>query len=139
MVHYQRYHQFKKGEEKQQHGGEDYDFLALMYANSGYYRRTRPKLFYLVILSLLSTCLILAPHLFCSSSAFSLLCKLAFILFSLMGFLYFFFFLTCLSGFLADFSGLENEGVSTAMNVNASLCSSVSNGKHFPCMSSLAC
>lgn len=72
MVHYPRYHQLKKGE--QQRIDED-DALVLMFANPGFYKRTRPKFLSLLLLSLLSCCLILAPHFFFSSTAFSHLCK----------------------------------------------------------------
>ena len=77
MVQYFRYHQLKKGEHH--HAGED-EMLSLMGAtSSGYFKRSRPKLFSLLILSLLSCCLILGSHLFCSPSAFSLLCKFLFL------------------------------------------------------------
>lgn len=98
MVQYFRYHQLKKGEHH--HAGED-EMLSLMSAtSSGYFRRSRPKLFSLLILSLLSCCLILGAHLFCSPSAFSLLYSF----------------------------GVESDGVAANVNAKASLCSSISNG-----------
>ncbi|CAK7342634.1 unnamed protein product [Dovyalis caffra] len=98
MVQYYRYHQLKKGDH--QHVEED-EMLSLMCApNSGYFKRTRPKLFTLLLLSLLSCCLILAPHLFCSSSALSLLYSF----------------------------GVESDGVAANVNAKAYLCSSISNG-----------
>ncbi|KAL3585301.1 hypothetical protein D5086_012168 [Populus alba] len=97
MVQYFRYHQLKKGEHH--HAGED-EMLSLMSATSfGYFKRSRPKLFSLLILSLLSCCLILGSHLFCSPSAFSLLYSF----------------------------GVEGDGVAANVNAKASLCSSISN------------
>ncbi|KAL3569203.1 hypothetical protein D5086_029093 [Populus alba] len=68
MVHSYRYHQLKKGD--RQHVEEEEVLLSSLMcaASSVYFNRTRPKLFSLVILSLLSCCLILSPPLFCSSS-----------------------------------------------------------------------
>ncbi|PQQ00926.1 uncharacterized protein Pyn_39878 [Prunus yedoensis var. nudiflora] len=43
------------------------------FANSGYYKRTSPKLLYLLFLSFLSCSFILAPHLFSTNTSFSLL------------------------------------------------------------------
>ncbi|EEF28943.1 glycosyltransferase, putative [Ricinus communis] len=103
MVHYHRYSQLKKDEyhhHQQQHGEEDIEALALVCGNSGYYKRKRPKLLSLLFLSLLCCCLILAPHFFCSSSAFSLLYSFV----------------------------VETDGVIGDVDVNASLCSSISNG-----------
>ncbi|KAF2289361.1 hypothetical protein GH714_035385 [Hevea brasiliensis] len=94
MVHCHRYHQLRKGEH-----AEDDEALAFVCANSGYYKRKRPKLLSLLLLSLLSCCLILLPHLFCSSSAFSLLYSFV----------------------------IETDDELVA-DVNAPLCSSISNG-----------
>ncbi|KAJ6332071.1 hypothetical protein OIU76_010453 [Salix suchowensis] len=98
MVQSYRHHQLKKGEH--QHAGED-DMLSLMCAaNSGYFKRSRPKLFSLLILSLLSCCLILGSHLFCSSSALSLLYSF----------------------------GVESDELAANVKAKAFLCSSISNG-----------
>ncbi|XP_065857372.1 xylan glycosyltransferase MUCI21-like [Euphorbia lathyris] len=67
MVHHHRYHQWRKLENHHPQNEEE-DVLSLLCAT---YKRKRPKLVFL-LLSLLSFCLILSPHLFCSSSAFSL-------------------------------------------------------------------
>ncbi|XWS66326.1 hypothetical protein CRYUN_Cryun05aG0190000 [Craigia yunnanensis] len=93
MVHYQRYNQLKKG------GDEEAGTLVFVWTNPGYYRRRRPKLFSILLLSLLSCSFILAPH-FSSSSALSHLYSF----------------------------GVQNEGLTGDMDVNAPLCSSISNG-----------
>ncbi|XP_050226547.1 xylan glycosyltransferase MUCI21-like [Mercurialis annua] len=98
MVHYHRYNLLKKGEYHAQE--EDMEAFGLVWASSGYYKRKRPKLVSLLILSLLCCCLILAPHLFCSSSPISLLYSFV----------------------------VESDGVVAGFDVNASLCSSISNG-----------
>ncbi|XVE75584.1 hypothetical protein DITRI_Ditri12bG0105100 [Diplodiscus trichospermus] len=94
MVHYQRYNQLKKD------GDEESGTLVFVWTNPGYYRRRRPKLFAILLLSLLSCSFILAPHLFCVSPVLS----------------HFYSF------------GVQNEGLTSDMDVNAPLCSSVSNG-----------
>ncbi|KAK9289456.1 hypothetical protein L1049_007611 [Liquidambar formosana] len=100
MVHHHRYHQLRKGEEAVEEDVESHT-LVLVCGNSGFYKRTRPKLLSLLFLSLLSCTLILAPQLFSSSSStFSL---------------------------LYSFGG-ESEGLVAEMDVNAPLCSSISNG-----------
>lgn len=74
-----------KRSERQQHHVED-DRVFWEFENSGYYsnnnRILRPKLVYLLLVSLLCFIFVFTPHLF-SSSAFSLLCK---ILSSYLGF-----------------------------------------------------
>ncbi|KDP26079.1 hypothetical protein JCGZ_21112 [Jatropha curcas] len=98
MVHYHRYHQLKKGEHQ---NSEEDEALALVCANSGYYKRKRPKLLSLLFISLLSCCLILAPYFFCSSSAFSVLYSFV----------------------------VETDGVVADVDASGgSLCSSISNG-----------
>uniref|UniRef100_A0A5B6ZHW0 Glycosyltransferase 61 catalytic domain-containing protein n=1 Tax=Davidia involucrata TaxID=16924 RepID=A0A5B6ZHW0_DAVIN len=100
MVQYQkRYHQLRKGEEVVVEDEESHT-LGLVSGNSGYNKRTRPKLLSLLFLSLLSCGLILAPQLFNFPSNFSLL-----------------------SSF-----GVEDGGLASEMGVNAPLCSSISNG-----------
>lgn len=76
MVRYQRSRQLKKGEHENIGEDEETQALVFLFANSGYSKRTRPKLFTLLFLSILSCGLVLAPHLFGSSSSLSLLCKL---------------------------------------------------------------
>ncbi|GMN55372.1 hypothetical protein TIFTF001_024492 [Ficus carica] len=75
MVHYQRYHQWRKvqGVEEDE---EAHNSLVMEWANSGYYKRTRPKLLSLLLLSLLSCTFVFAPHLFGSPCSFSLLCTI---------------------------------------------------------------
>lgn len=132
MVHSYRYHQLKKGD--RQHVEEEEVLLSSLMcaASSVYFNRTRPKLIFLVILSLLSCCLILSPPLFCSSS---LSCKLL----SLMGFGYFlsasvFFFLFLFFAFadvclvFADSFDVKSDGFASNVNAKAYLCSSISNG-----------
>ncbi|XP_021281977.1 uncharacterized protein LOC110414904 [Herrania umbratica] len=94
MVHYQRYNQLKKG------GDEEAGTLVFVWTNPGYYRRRRPKLFSILLLSLLSCSFILAPYFFSSSSALSRLYSF----------------------------GVQNEGLDGDMTVKAPLCSSISNG-----------
>ncbi|XVF07197.1 hypothetical protein REPUB_Repub06bG0117800 [Reevesia pubescens] len=81
-------------------GDEEGGTLVFVWTNPGYYRRRRPKLFSVLFLSLLSCSFILAPHLFSSSSTFSHLYSF----------------------------GVQNEGRAGDMDVNAPLCSSISNG-----------
>ncbi|KAJ4847413.1 Xylan glycosyltransferase muci21 [Turnera subulata] len=98
MVHYYRYHPLKKGDHPP---FVDDEALSFVCANSGYYKRTtRPKLISLLLLSLLSCCLILAPHFFCSSSALTLLYSF----------------------------GAENDKMVAGNDAKASLCSSVPHG-----------
>ncbi|CBI29814.3 unnamed protein product, partial [Vitis vinifera] len=59
MVHHQRYHQLRKGEDD-----EEAQSLVDECGSAGYYKRTRPKLLALLFLSLLSCCFVLAPCLF---------------------------------------------------------------------------
>ncbi|KAB2608262.1 hypothetical protein D8674_011430 [Pyrus ussuriensis x Pyrus communis] len=68
MVYYKRYQQRKKGEED-----EECQSILMEFSNSGFYKRTRPKLLTFVFLSLLSCSFILAPHLFYPNTTFSLL------------------------------------------------------------------
>ncbi|XVF56175.1 hypothetical protein PTKIN_Ptkin06aG0096500 [Pterospermum kingtungense] len=115
MVHYQRYNQLKKG------GDEEKGTLVFVWTNSGdYYRRRRPKLFSVLLLSLISCSFILAPYFFSSS-----FCKL----FSSLGFAYFPLFLhfdlSCM--LFADAFGVRN-GLVDDMDVKAPSCSSISNG-----------
>ena len=119
MVHYQRYNQSKKG------GDEEAGTLGFVWTNPGYYRR-RPKLFPIVLLSLLSCSFILAPHFFSSSSALSHLCKL----FSFLGSLFFSLFLRFDFFYMvfADSFGVQNEGLTGDMDVITPPCSSISNG-----------
>ncbi|KAL5745632.1 hypothetical protein ACOSP7_026778 [Xanthoceras sorbifolium] len=118
MVRYQRYHQWRKAghvqlkpgkqnmpfKEEEEDGAAADDvsraFLLVCAPTYGFYynKRTRPKLFSIFFLSLLSCTFILALHLFGSSSAFSL---------------------------FYSFGGV-NEGL--VSDVNASLCGSVSHG-----------
>ncbi|KAM5558718.1 xylan glycosyltransferase MUCI21-like [Rosa sericea] len=99
MVRYQRCHQWKKGEKHIDEDEESQTFL-MEFANSGYYKRSSPKLLYLLFISLLSCSFILAPHLFSSSTTFSLLYSTL----------------------------IEDEGLAADMNINAPLCSSISDG-----------
>lgn len=99
MGRYQRHHQWRKGEKHTEDDEESQTFL-MEFANSGYYKRTSPKLLYLLFLSFLSCSFILAPHLFSTNTTFSLL-------YSTM---------------------VENEGLAAEMDVNVPLCSSISNG-----------
>uniref|UniRef100_A0A5B6ZF06 Glycosyltransferase 61 catalytic domain-containing protein n=1 Tax=Davidia involucrata TaxID=16924 RepID=A0A5B6ZF06_DAVIN len=98
MVHYQRYHQFKKGEEAVVEDEESHT-LGLVCGNSGYNKRTRPKLLSFLFLSLLSCSLILAPQLLNFPSNFSLLSSFG-----------------------------DDDGLAAEMDVNAPLCYSISNG-----------
>lgn len=99
MGRYQRHHQWRKGEKHTEDDEESQTFL-MEFANSGYYKRTSPKLLYILFLSFLSCSFILAPHLFSTNTTFSLL-------YSTM---------------------VENEGLAAEMDVNIPLCSSISNG-----------
>ncbi|XP_007028685.2 PREDICTED: uncharacterized protein LOC18598895 [Theobroma cacao] len=94
MGHYQRYNQLKKG------GDEEAGTLVFVWTNPGYYRRRSPKLFSILLLSLLSCSFILAPYFFSSSSALSHLYSF----------------------------GVQNEGLDGDTAVKAPLCSSISNG-----------
>ncbi|KAK4775977.1 hypothetical protein SAY87_023938 [Trapa incisa] len=69
MVHYQRYHPWRKGDAKVYDVDEESHGLGC--ANSAYFKRKRPKLFYLLIISLLSCSFLFAPQI-SSSSSFSL-------------------------------------------------------------------
>ncbi|KAF3441982.1 hypothetical protein FNV43_RR15898 [Rhamnella rubrinervis] len=95
MVHYHRYHHWRKGEPD-----EESQTLLMDWVSPGYYKKTRPKLFSLLLLSFLSLCFVLAPHLFGWSSTFSLLYS----------------------------SQRENEGLAADTDGNSSLCSSISTG-----------
>ncbi|VVA30933.1 PREDICTED: EGF domain-specific O-linked [Prunus dulcis] len=98
MVYHQRYQQRKKGEVGTEEDEECQAFITEC-ANSGYYKRTRPKLLSFLLLSLLSCSFILASHLFYSDATFSL--------YSLE---------------------VENEGLAADKVANAPLGSSISNG-----------
>ncbi|GLT95935.1 hypothetical protein SLE2022_135880 [Rubroshorea leprosula] len=101
MVHHLRYHhQGKKGWENMDNDEEAQTFL-LVWANSGYCKRKRPKLASFLLLSLVCCSLILAPLLFISSSTWV---------------------------HLYSFGG-QNEGLAADMSVNVPPCSSVSDGK----------
>lgn len=77
VMHYKRYqHWNRKGDVFVVCVDEETTPLSLVFGNSGYnHKRTKPKLFYIVFLCLISFSLFLAPELF-SSHKFSLLCKL---------------------------------------------------------------
>nr|GMD03953.1 EGF domain-specific O-linked N-acetylglucosamine transferase-like [Ipomoea batatas]GMD47978.1 EGF domain-specific O-linked N-acetylglucosamine transferase-like [Ipomoea batatas]GME08633.1 EGF domain-specific O-linked N-acetylglucosamine transferase-like [Ipomoea batatas] len=104
MVHYQRNHVLvKKGgmvdgdEEDESH----HHLLGLVWGNSGYNKRAKPNLLFILFLSLLSCSFIFAPHLFSASPpTFSLLYSF----------------------------GFEGEGLASEIDLYASLCSSVPNG-----------
>ncbi|KAA8518155.1 hypothetical protein F0562_015629 [Nyssa sinensis] len=98
MVHYQRYHQLKKGEEAGVEDDESNITLGLDCGNSGYNKRTRPKLISFLFLSLLSCSLIFAPQLLNFPFNFSLI------------------------------SSFGDDALAAEMDVTASLCSSISNG-----------
>ncbi|KAF8395809.1 hypothetical protein HHK36_019763 [Tetracentron sinense] len=73
MVHHHRSHQLRKGEEVGD-DDEESQTLVLESGNTGYYKRTRPKLLPLLLLfSLVSCSLIMALYHFCYSSTLSLL------------------------------------------------------------------
>ncbi|KAM1992978.1 hypothetical protein ACFX16_009370 [Malus domestica] len=72
MVYHQRYKQRKKGEHLTAED-EECQSIIMGCSNSGYYKRTRPKLLSFVFLSLLSCSFVLAPHLFYPNATFSLL------------------------------------------------------------------
>lgn len=91
--HHHHHHRWRKGQAFEE--DEESQALVMDCGSSGYYKRTRPKLVSLLLLSLLSCVFVLAPHLFGCSSTFSLLCKL----FSLMGSLCFSFLLLFLCFF----------------------------------------
>ncbi|KAG7961909.1 hypothetical protein I3843_09G039800 [Carya illinoinensis] len=101
MVRYHRlHHQWRKGDK---HMEEDEEFQALIMdcRTAGcYFKRTRPKLFSLLLLSLLSCCFLFAPHLFNSGSTLSLF----------------------------DSFRVEKEGTVAHMDANTPMCSSISNG-----------
>lgn len=150
MVHYERYVQLKKGVvaavvyENNKLLGSDKNgsTLGLLCGGSGaggyynyqYYlnisiKRTRPRLFYLLLLTLLSCTLIVAPQFCFLPSTFPLLCKCC-VLWSLFGLCKrFYVFFGCLifyGGFFVDSAGAEDKGLISDASV--SLCSSVSNG-----------
>ncbi|XP_059669835.1 xylan glycosyltransferase MUCI21-like [Cornus florida] len=101
MVRYQRYHQLRKGEVAVFEEDEESQALVFVFGNSAYNnKRARPKLISLLFLSLLSCSLILAPQLFNFPPNFSLLYSF----------------------------GLEDQNLVNGMDVNASLCSSISSG-----------
>ncbi|KAE8692545.1 RNA-binding family protein isoform 1 [Hibiscus syriacus] len=81
-------------------GDEEEGTLVLVWTNPGYYKRRRTKLFSFLLLSLLSCTFILAPHLFSFSTPFSHLYSF----------------------------GVQNEGLAGNLDVNAPICSSISNG-----------
>ena len=78
MVHYQRYQPLKKGgvDVFAEGDEESQSIVGLIWGNTGYNKRTRPRLLSLLFLSLISCSLILAPQFFSCPSSFSLLCKL---------------------------------------------------------------
>lgn len=148
MVHYERYVQLKKGVvaavvyEEDVNGNNkllgSHNTLGLLCGGSaagGYYnyqyyfnlsiKRTRPKLLYLLLLTLLSCTLIVAPQFCFLPSTFPLLCKC--LILSLFVFILFFVFFVWFSWWVfADSTGAEDKGLIS--DANASLCSSVSNG-----------
>ncbi|KAG9130061.1 hypothetical protein Leryth_012819 [Lithospermum erythrorhizon] len=74
MVKYHRYHQWKKCEGCKDVEDEQQHPFGLLCENSYYNKRTRPKLLYFCLLSLISCCfIILAPQFLTSPSSFSLL------------------------------------------------------------------
>ncbi|KAI4300805.1 hypothetical protein L6164_034139 [Bauhinia variegata] len=98
MVHYLRYHQLRKGGESIK--DEESQNLDLDCTNSGYYKRTKPKLSYILFLVLLSFSFVLAPLFFGSSSNLSLLYS----------------------------PGTKDGSTMAKEDVKAAVCSSVSNG-----------
>ncbi|PON53901.1 Glycosyltransferase [Parasponia andersonii] len=76
MVHHHHHHlrgnHWRKGQALEE-DEESQTLVVMDCGSSGYYKRTRPKLVSLLLLSLLSCVFVLAPHLFGSSSTFSLL------------------------------------------------------------------
>uniref|UniRef100_A0A2N9EVF8 Glycosyltransferase 61 catalytic domain-containing protein n=1 Tax=Fagus sylvatica TaxID=28930 RepID=A0A2N9EVF8_FAGSY len=74
MVHYHRYqHQYCRKGQKHVEEDEESQTLIMGCGSSGYFqKRSRPKLFSLLIITLLSCSFILAPHLFSSVFTFSL-------------------------------------------------------------------
>lgn len=133
MVRYHRlHHQWRKGDK---HMEEDEEFQALIMdcRTAGcYFKRTRPKLFSLLLLSLLSCCFLFAPHLFNSGSTLSLFGKLL----SLTSFTYsqtalfpmFFLNPDLVFLVLTDSFRVEKEGTVAHMDANTPMCSSISNG-----------
>ncbi|XP_009595214.1 xylan glycosyltransferase MUCI21-like [Nicotiana tomentosiformis] len=101
MVQYQRYQQWKKGDEVVVCLDEKSQYpFGLVCENIGHSKRSRPKLLFLLLLSLVSFSFILAPYFFTSAPTFSLLYSF----------------------------GFEDERLSSTSAVYASVCSSVSNG-----------
>lgn len=129
MVQYQRYQQWKKGDELVVCLDEE-----SVFENTNHTKRSRLKLLFLLLLSFISFSFFLAPHFFTSSSTFSL-CKFfsfssLFLLFALCFLLFKLFSLSDCSVFwvFADSFGFEDEGLVSTSDVYASVCSSVSNG-----------
>ncbi|XAR68495.1 Protein O-GlcNAc transferase [Bertholletia excelsa] len=100
MVHYQRYQPLKKGGEAVVEDEESQSALAFVCGNSTNNKKTRPKLLFLLVLSLLSCSFILAPQLLSFPSDFSLLHS----------------------------SGHEDGRSLGEIDVNAPICSSIPNG-----------
>ncbi|PSS21173.1 EGF domain-specific O-linked N-acetylglucosamine transferase [Actinidia chinensis var. chinensis] len=102
MVHYQRYHPLKKGgvDVFAEGDEESQSIVGLIWGNTGYNKRTRPRLLSLLFLSLISCSLILAPQFFSCPSSFSLLYSF----------------------------GHGDESLIADLDVNKPLCSSISNG-----------
>lgn len=133
MVRYHRLHQQWRKGDKHMEEDEESQALIMDCGTAGcYFKRTRPKLLSLLLLSLLSCCFLLAPHLYNSGSTFSLFGNLV----SLMIFTNsqtVLFPLFCLNPdyvllILTDSFRLENEGPVADMDANTPLCSSISNG-----------
>lgn len=74
MVYHHRYNQLMR---KSEAIDEESQAILVMDCSkySGLYKRTKPKLVSLILLSLLSFTFVLTPHIFGCDSAFSLLCK----------------------------------------------------------------
>lgn len=97
MVHHQRFHQWRKGE-AHIFDDEEHGFVVLDCASYGC-KRKKPKLFYLLLISLLSCSFVLVPGLF-GSGRLSLLYSF----------------------------GVDSEGARENYDANAPPCSSMSNG-----------
>lgn len=129
MVHCQRYHQWRKGtahiyeEDEESHG-----LVVLDCANSACYKMKRPRIFYLLIVSLLYCSFVLAPQLF-SSFTFSLSRECFHPLLSLSCAHYALVFSFVISSlmFCADTFGVD-RGIPVDVDFNAPLCSSMSTG-----------
>lgn len=75
MVQYHRYHTLKKCGEYAKGGVLESQSLDLDCSSSGYCKRTRPKLFSFLFLTLLCCCFALIPLFFGSSFSLCLFCK----------------------------------------------------------------